>query len=150
MRINKNSKGERGASAVEFALVLPLLLAIIAGITDFGIAFYNKAMVTSASREGARAASLWQPVRPAASDIKQVVTDFLDTNLLKIGTATPDADFDPPDPSTVPSGSYITVTVTYAHDYLILPPIIDLLNMVTGDAFPETANLASSTTMRVE
>ncbi|WP_432821182.1 TadE/TadG family type IV pilus assembly protein [Trichloromonas sp.] len=152
MRKDKNSKGERGAAALEFALIFPLLLAIVAGITDFGIAFYNKAMVTSASREGARVASLWQPasLKPSEAELKGVVKDVLDTTLFKIGSGTIATTFDPPDPSTVPSGAYIKVTVSYAHDYLILPPIIGLLNMVTGDAFPVTVNLASSTTMRVE
>ncbi|HKK00735.1 MAG TPA: TadE/TadG family type IV pilus assembly protein, partial [Desulfuromonadales bacterium] len=46
---------ERGASAVEFALVLPLLLVILFGIIEFGFILYDKAMITNASREGARA-----------------------------------------------------------------------------------------------
>jgi Flp pilus assembly protein TadG len=47
---------ERGASAVEFALVLPLLLLVIAGIVDFGRALFTQVILTNAAREGARAA----------------------------------------------------------------------------------------------
>lgn len=43
-----------GASAVEFALVLPLLLLILGGTIDFGWLFYWQHTVTNASRLGAR------------------------------------------------------------------------------------------------
>lgn len=45
---------ESGAAAVEFALVLPLLLILLAGIVDFGRAFYTQVVLTNAAREGAR------------------------------------------------------------------------------------------------
>jgi len=52
--------GERGAAAVEFALVLPLLLLIIFAIIDFGRAFSAQVTLTEAAREGVRLASLGQ------------------------------------------------------------------------------------------
>ncbi len=48
-------KSENGASAVEFALVLPLLLVLVFGIIEFSIFLYDKAVITNASREGAQA-----------------------------------------------------------------------------------------------
>lgn len=47
--------GENGAAAIEFALVLPILVLLVCGIIEFGLLFYNKQMITNASREGARA-----------------------------------------------------------------------------------------------
>ncbi|MGO4596688.1 TadE/TadG family type IV pilus assembly protein [Terrabacter sp. 2RAF25] len=47
---------ERGAAAVELAIVFPLLFLVIAGIVDFGRAFFTQIQVTNAAREGARAA----------------------------------------------------------------------------------------------
>lgn len=47
-------KREKGQSAVEFALVLPILLLIVCGILDFGWLFYNQLSVENACREGAR------------------------------------------------------------------------------------------------
>jgi Flp pilus assembly protein TadG len=44
----------RGATAVEFALVLPLLLMILFGIVQFGITFNNYIQLTDAVRVGAR------------------------------------------------------------------------------------------------
>jgi Flp pilus assembly protein TadG len=43
-----------GAATVEFALVLGVLLMLVAGILDFGHAWYMRQVVTNASREGAR------------------------------------------------------------------------------------------------
>ncbi len=51
-------RSERGASAVELALLLPVLLILIGGIIDFGRAFSAQASITSAAREGARMAAL--------------------------------------------------------------------------------------------
>jgi len=43
----------RGASAVEFALVLPLLITIVLGCVDFGRFAYTYIAVSNAAREGA-------------------------------------------------------------------------------------------------
>ena len=49
-------RSERGAAAVEMALMLPVLILLIGGIVDFGRAYYTQIMLTNAAREGARAA----------------------------------------------------------------------------------------------
>ncbi len=49
---------EAGAAAVEFALILPLLLLVLFGIIDFGRALNNQITLTQAAREGVRVASL--------------------------------------------------------------------------------------------
>ena len=48
------SKDDRGAAAVEFALVLPLLLIMLFAIIDFGWVLNQQMSVTAAAREGAR------------------------------------------------------------------------------------------------
>lgn len=48
----------RGASAVEIALVLPLLVMILVGIIAFGTAYNNYLAVSHAAREGARMAAV--------------------------------------------------------------------------------------------
>ncbi len=49
---------DRGSVAVEFALLLPVLLLIIFGLIDFGRAINAQITLTQAAREGARLASL--------------------------------------------------------------------------------------------
>lgn len=47
-------KHERGAAAVEFALVLPVLLLLVMGIIEFGHAYNAQLTLTQAAREGVR------------------------------------------------------------------------------------------------
>lgn len=47
-------RSERGAVAIEFALVLPILLMLVVGIMDFGRAYNNQISLTHAAREAAR------------------------------------------------------------------------------------------------
>lgn len=47
---------DRGAAALEFALVVPILLVLVFGIIDFGIFFADSLAVRSAVRSGAREA----------------------------------------------------------------------------------------------
>jgi Flp pilus assembly protein TadG len=63
-----NRKQSRGAAAVEFALVLPLLLMIVLGTIDWGWYFFVSQIVTNAAREGARVGSLtaYDPDNPDA------------------------------------------------------------------------------------
>lgn len=53
-RIKKNAQKEVGATAVEFALILPLLVLLVFGLIDFGRLFFTQISLTSASREAAR------------------------------------------------------------------------------------------------
>lgn len=54
----RRRRTERGAAMVEFAILLPLLLLVIAGIVDLGRAFFTEVALTNAAREGARAAAI--------------------------------------------------------------------------------------------
>lgn len=49
---------ETGGSMVELALCLPILLALVTGITSFGLAFNNYLMLTNAVDTGARQLSI--------------------------------------------------------------------------------------------
>lgn len=56
MKRNNSNKNERdrGAVAVEFALVAPILLTLVAGIVEFSHAYNLQISVTQAAREAAR------------------------------------------------------------------------------------------------
>jgi Flp pilus assembly protein TadG len=54
----RRRRGERGAAAVEFALVVPLLVALVLGIAEFGRAYHVVTTITGAAREGARVMAL--------------------------------------------------------------------------------------------
>jgi Flp pilus assembly protein TadG len=49
---------DEGASAVEFALIAPLLIMLVVGVFEFGLNWYRTQNLASAAREGARMASV--------------------------------------------------------------------------------------------
>lgn len=53
-RTAKKRRTDRGASAVEFALVVPLLAAILFGIIDYGLVFTDSVSMRQGVREAAR------------------------------------------------------------------------------------------------
>jgi Flp pilus assembly protein TadG len=52
------TRDRRGSNAVEFALTMPILILIIAGIVDYGWFFSQHQIVVTAVREASRAAAL--------------------------------------------------------------------------------------------
>lgn len=54
---NKKSK-ELGAVAVEFALILPIFLALVLGVVEFGRAFSIQVSMSEGAREAARYAAI--------------------------------------------------------------------------------------------
>ena len=52
------SKDKRGQSIVEFAVLLPIVLMVLFGITEFGRAIMVKNVLHTAAREGARLAAV--------------------------------------------------------------------------------------------
>jgi hypothetical protein len=59
---------EVGSAAVEFALVLPLVVLLIFGLIDFGRLFFVKISLTSASREAARISTFYPNACISTSD----------------------------------------------------------------------------------
>jgi hypothetical protein len=57
LRLRRVGRGDRGASAVEFAIVVPLLLLILLGILEFAFVLRDDLSVSSAVRVGARTAA---------------------------------------------------------------------------------------------
>lgn len=65
---DRSPRRERAAAAVEFALLLPVLLLVIGGIVDFGRFFYTQNVTVNAAREGARMLALGYPVGTSTTD----------------------------------------------------------------------------------
>jgi len=63
--VHGGSSADRGAAAVEFALLLPLLLLIVLGIIDFGRLLNAQITLTQAAREGTRLVALGQSNVPS-------------------------------------------------------------------------------------
>jgi Flp pilus assembly protein TadG len=117
-------KRQEGASAVEFAIILPVLVLIMFGIVEFSILLYNKQVVTNASREGARHGIVAQETRMTIPEIEAVVNGYCSTYLITFSTT-------PAAPVTTVSGyapnafwgTDLTVSVSYNYSFLVIPNV---------------------------
>jgi len=62
--IGPKRNGNRGASAVEMAIILPILVMMVFGAIDFGRLFHARLIMTNVAREGASLAS--RDIQPAS------------------------------------------------------------------------------------
>lgn len=106
---------ERGAAAVELAIIMPLLLLFIAGIVDFGRFFMTEIQLTNAVREGARVA---------------VIGETPANVILRTTTAAPVvAGLVVTIPQSCPSGGGgdVTVRATGDFDWILLEPAMNVV-----------------------
>jgi Flp pilus assembly protein TadG len=139
---------ERGAELIEMALILPLLLAMLAGIVDFGRMFQRMEVTTNAAREGARLASL-----PGYSqtDVQNRVRAYMDAGI--IAGAGAQTNVTRTLVTITPGGGGASfqaaqVNVAYTDSYLILGPIVTLIGGNAADFGAIT--LTATSTMRME
>ena len=86
-RRRPKTQRQRGAAAVEFALILPILLALLVGGIDASLALYDKAVITNASREGARAGIVARNPLLTDEQIRQVVRQYAQSALVGFGAS---------------------------------------------------------------
>jgi len=136
----KKPESQRGQALVEFAIVLPILLILLFGIFEFSLALYNKAVITNASREAARAGTAFQ-YDLSEDEIRQIVVDAISANLITFGSDT----IDPSDVTlawpVVDGQNYLSITVTYDYGFFILPNFLTMGKNLT---------LSAETDMRLE
>lgn len=118
-RLARLASDERGVVALEFVLVFPFLMTVLFGIVDTSLLLCDKAVITNASREAARAGVVVRVPQMAASDVASVALAYAQNNLVTGGAATtPTVNVDQ-SAGTSP-GSPLTVTVTYTYEGLVL------------------------------
>lgn len=134
-------KKQRGVAAVEFALILIPLVLLVFGAIEFSTLIYDKAMITNASREGARAGIVYSyPNRISDAEIVNVVNTYCSNHMISLGG-------DSPVGTTITragnsSGDSLTVRVSYVYQFLILPSFMSALS--------DGLSLEAVTVMRLE
>ena len=126
-------KDQKGVAAVEFAIVISLMVMFFAGIIEFGVLFYNKQVIANASREGARAGVIaFSAGGKYFSDddaIKSIIANYCANHLIAFRNAhelDPDNDIDfATGRTTFLFETPFTVTVRYEYSFL-LPSLIGL------------------------
>jgi len=160
MKNIQTNKNQKGAALVEFALVLPMLVLILFGIIEFSILLYDKAVITNASREAARAGIVYTMLRPDpedsstytgrvdtnTEDIIQVGTDYCQDYLITLGGGDDSLSVVPSSPCENADDDLI-VNVSYDYNFLIFPDI--LAGFFGGDGDGDIT-LTAQTVMRCE
>lgn len=136
----KNSlRRQKGTSIVEMTIVMPLLLILVFGIGDFGIAYTQWNSLTNAVREGARAGVVFQtPCTPATvtANVQNTVATFAGSSGLDAASIV----------TTVTNpcggtGTALTVSSTAPYNYIA---------MLALAGFAPTLPLTAQTVMRNE
>lgn len=87
--LSPKTSGERGNIIVELSLALPLLLFMVAGALDLGSLFWEKHILTNATREGARVAvkalgtGTGVVAEKTQAQVRQVVQNYLNRFRIK-------------------------------------------------------------------
>ena len=134
------SKSQAGAQILEFALLLPFLIMMLFLIIDFGFLVYNKAVLTNASREAARKASVLTATPWSTSNVAAVACNYAKNSLISTrkgthtstcsGTADPVIVVSNPNGNVPPNfGDPITVQVTYGYSGFLTSTTTLLLSM---------------------
>ncbi|MDT8434295.1 MAG: TadE/TadG family type IV pilus assembly protein [Anaerosomatales bacterium] len=93
-----------GASALEFALIAPVLLALLFGMIEFGFVFHAQLSVTHAAREGARLAAVSEWDADVQTEVESRALPIEDVS------AVMQADLDS-----------VSVTVSHLYQWKVLP-----------------------------
>jgi Flp pilus assembly protein TadG len=140
--MGRTDQSQRGAAAVEFAILAPLFIAALFALVEFGMILYAKSMLANATREGARYGIVYCTPRRSAADIQAVVQGYLNQCGL-----TDSATVDFPKGVGGASGSPLDVRVNYTYRFFIVPQI---MNRFMGGSLPTTLNLTTVTEMLME
>lgn len=113
---------QRGAAALEFALVAPVLIMLLLGIVDFGVLMNAQSVVANAVREGARTAALggnsFQSEAAVTSAISHMPGATKTGTKATVTCKTVSGGVCSLDDATIDTGGVVTVKLTYVHSWI--------------------------------
>lgn len=128
--IPRKIRSEQGQTMTEFAIVLPILVLLVFGVIQFGIAFNNYLALTDAARAGARRAAVSRlSGNGSTAGVNATRAAAADLNLSNLQVSVS---------SSWTQGSNVSVTATY-------PYSISLLGVIV-----KSGRLSTTVTERVE
>jgi len=135
-RREAEESSERGQSLVEFALLVPLLLIIVAGVLDLGRLYFAFLTITDAAAEGVTYATIHPPDATAVTcpasptcaspdDVGCICLRAQTSTEGAIEIAGDDVEITCLNCPTPPSGTPVTVTVRY--DFQLATPFMNVI-----------------------
>lgn len=131
---------QRGAAAVEFALVLPILFLLVFGIVDFGLYINAASVAGNAAREGARAASLGASSAQIDGIVRSALAGLPGSGATSVATTcrTPAGASCATYDTGAASGGTAVITVDYVHEW------------ITPVGLGSSVTITTSSEMRIE
>ena len=154
-RARPRGRRGNGQSLVEFALVIPIIVLLIAAFVEIGRAVFAYNTIANAAREGARVAAVNQLEDITDCDASRPVEDpfephwsirgcvLVAAKTLGITTDNITIDYDTPPDTTLTCdpvlhiGCIATITVTY--DYSVSTPFVNML--IGGFTMSQTSDM---------
>jgi Flp pilus assembly protein TadG len=147
--VHRRQRSERGQSAVEFAVVVPILVLVLVVVSDFGRLFFVSVAVNNAARAGAQYGS--QFVTNAKDSTGMVAAANLDGANIT-GWNTPTASectcVNPPSPLVACPASYCTHTTTA--NYVEVDTSATYHTLLTYPGIPSAYTLTGKAVMQVQ
>ncbi len=129
------NRRDRGAAAVEMAIIMPLLLMLVFGIIEFGLLLNAQIKVTEAAREGARAATVDFTNSSAAQDrVEQFDAAYEVDSSESNGCG-----------RTPAPGDDAVVVVRY--EYTFATPLGGLISMLGGSTWADSIDVSATGVM---
>jgi Flp pilus assembly protein TadG len=144
--MRKRRKNDHGAAALEFALVLPILIVVVFGIIDYGVVFAQNLALSNAARQAARFGAVEgrtcsQIISEATGTISGEMIAYKSSNLTTPAVTRGGACTGATKPCTGSSGDSVKVTINYQADFLLPMPI---------PGFPSSKNLVGKGEFKCE
>lgn len=126
---------QRGAAAVEFAVVAPIFILLLFGMIEYGRMVMVQQMLTNATREGARRAVL---DGTTLANVRSTVQDYLSSGNITVNNGEITC---VPDPSAASFGDPVTVSLTVP---------FSRVSWLPAPLFLGSTNMTASSVMRRE
>ena len=139
MSMFRRASDERGVAIVEFALIMPILILLVAGVVQFGIMYSQYQVLQGAAREGARCAAVQGSAAESGLPSCDVQAEVEDASLGYDLSETPSQDIECTDDTR---GSNVTVSWVQGLDTGVLGTLVP--------GVPDTINATISGTFRCE
>jgi hypothetical protein len=139
LRPGASKPRDRGAAAVEFALVLPVLLLILFAIIDFGRLLNAQITLSQAAREGARLGALGVAPATVVSRTQAAMGTITPVVTVNTGTACP-----------VNAGASVDAVVIVSYVFTFITPVTAIAGMFGTAHFGAAITLTAQGEMPCE
>lgn len=134
-KLCRSFRKQRGAAAVEFAIVAPIFILLLFGMIEYGRMVMVQQMLTNATREGARRAVL---DGTSVQNVKDTVKDYLTSGNITVNDSEITVS---PDPSAAGFGDPVTVSLSVP---------FSRVSWLPSPMYLQGASMAASSVMRRE